>query len=469
MTAEEFAIEIINTLPYAPNSQQEQVIGALARFCSPSAPDDAVFLLNGYAGTGKTSICGALVRALKIVGIESVLLAPTGRAAKVFGSYAGKLAYTIHRKIYRHPAFGDYSSTVRSVLENKHKQAIFIVDEASMISDKDSSGGNLLEDLIHYVYTGDNCKLILLGDTAQLPPVGCDFSPAMDADTLKRYGLRVTRATLTEIARQAAKSGILYNATLLRKAMKKSPIPLPKIKTDSFSDVSLITPEEMAEELYSAYTRDGKQESIVITRSNQRANGFNKEIRSSVLYLDTELANGELLIVSKNNYHWATKVKGLDFIANGDVLIVDKVISTEEKYGFRFSDVEFSIPDSEISFKAKIVLETLDCDTPSLSNEQMTKLYYAIMQDTELFDAFTPSEVRLKALKDNPYWNALQVKYAYSVTCHKAQGGQWKNVFVDMSYIPPESMGIEFYRWLYTAISRATTRLFILGAEQYGL
>lgn len=468
MTADEFAIEIKNTLPYAPNSQQDQVIGALARFCSPYAPDDAVFLLNGYAGTGKTSICGALVRALKLVGIESVLLAPTGRAAKVFGTYAGKHAYTIHRKIYRYPAFGDYSSSVKSVLENKHKRAIFIVDEASMITDKDSSGGNLLEDLIHYVYTGDNCKLLLLGDTAQLPPVGCPFSPAMDSDTLKKYGLRVTKATLTEIARQAAKSGILYNATLLRRAMKKSPLPLPQIKTEAFSDVKLITPEDMPEELYTAYSRDGIQESIVITRSNQRAAGFNKEIRSSVLYIDTELANGELLIVSKNNYHWASKVKGLEFIANGDVMAVEQVIATEEKYGFRFSDVELSILDSDVSFKAKIMLDTLDNDTANLSNERLTQLYYAIMQDSELFDAFTPAEARLKALKDNPYWNALQVKYAYSVTCHKAQGGQWKNVFVDMSYIPPESMGMEFYRWLYTAVSRATTRLFILGAEQYG-
>lgn len=466
MTAEQFATEIASVLPFAPNGQQELVIGALSRFCSPATHDDVVFLLNGYAGTGKTSICGALVKALRTVGIGSMLLAPTGRAAKVFGGYAGHPAYTIHRKIYSHPAFGDTSSTVRVVKENKSKNTIFIVDEASMITGDDHSGANLLEDLIHYVYTGDNCKLILLGDMAQLPPVGSEFSPAMDPDTLKSYGLRVTHATLTEIARQAAHSGILSNATWLRRAMRVDPLPAPRLKAEGFADVKLISPEEMPEELYAAYNRDGMQEAIVITRSNQRATGFNREIRQSVLYLDEELARGELLIVAKNNYHWASQVKGLDFIANGDAVVVERVLGTEDKYGFRFSDVELSMPDSEVRLTAKVMLDTLYNETANVSQDRMNQLYYAIMQDQDLFDAYTPADARLRALKTNPHWNALQVKYGYAVTCHKAQGGQWLNVFVDMSYIPAEAMGMDFYRWLYTAVTRARTRLYIIQTPE---
>lgn len=466
MTAEQFATEIASALPFAPNGQQQLVIGALSRFCSPAAHDDAVFLLNGYAGTGKTSLCGALVKALRTVGIGAVLLAPTGRAAKVFGGYAGHPAFTIHRRIYRHPAFGDASSTVRAVKENKHKNTIFIVDEASMITGEDRSGGNLLEDLIHYVYTGDNCKLILLGDIAQLPPVGSEFSPAMDPDTLRSYGLRVTRATLTETARQAAHSGILQNATWLRRAMRVDPLPAPRLQAEGFDDVKLISPEEMPEELYAAYNRDGVEEAIVITRSNQRATGFNREIRQSVLYLDEELARDELLIVSKNNYHWASQVEGLDFIANGDAVVVERVIGTEDKYGFRFADVELSVPETDKRFTAKVMLETLYNETANVSNERMAQLYYAIMQDPDLFDPYTPADARLRALKTNPHWNALQVKYGYAVTCHKAQGGQWRNVFVDMSYIPAEAMGMEFYRWLYTAVSRARTRLYLIQTPE---
>lgn len=466
MTTEEFASLIASNLPYSPNSQQKLVVGALSRFCAPTAPQEAVFLLGGYAGTGKTSICGALVKSLRHVGISSVLLAPTGRAAKVFSQYAGAPAWTIHRKIYRHPGIADTQSTVRSVLENKHTDTIFIVDEASMITAADSTGGNVLEDLIHYVYTGQGCRMILLGDTAQLPPVGCDSSPAMMPETLRSYGLRPTRAILTETARQAVNSGILSNATWLRRAMRANPLPQPQITTKGFADVRLISGEDMPEELYNAYNRDGMQESVVITRSNMRATGFNREIRSSVLYLEEELAPGELLIVAKNNYHWAEKVKELDFIANGDSLTVQKVLGREDRYGLRFADVRLAVPDTDIEFDAKIMLDALASENAALPNERMTQLYYDIMQDPALFDASVPMGARLKALRSNPHWNALQVKYGYAVTCHKAQGGQWKNVFVDMSYIPPDAMGLEFYRWLYTAVSRARERLFIVGFDQ---
>ena len=457
----EFASLIISNLSYTPNGQQMQVVGVLSRFCSPAAPSDAVFLLNGYAGTGKTSLCGALVRSLAAVGIQSVLLAPTGRAAKVFGAFARHPAYTIHRTIYRHPAAGSLNFSKRDTVENRHRNTIFIVDEASMITGCDSSGYNLLEDLIHYVYTGDNCKMILLGDMAQLPPVGSEFSPALSPEILKGYGLRVSRVTLTEIARQGAGSGILYNATWLRKAMRQNPLPAPEFFTD-FTDVKEVLPEDVPEELYTSYNADGVQESIVITRSNQRAVGFNKEIRSSVLYFEEELARGEMLIVAKNNYFWSEKIKEINFIANGDIVEVHDITGYEQKYGFRFADVTLGIPETDIMFPAKLMIDTLNSETPGLSQELYNKLYYSIMEDPELFGPYTPADARLKALKKNPYWNALQVKYAYAVTCHKAQGGQWKNVFVDASYIPPDAMGLDFYRWLYTAVTRASRRLFLI-------
>lgn len=461
MTSPEFAQLIESNLPYTPNDQQRQAVGVLSRFCSPTAPADSVMLLCGYAGTGKTSLCGALVRSLREVGLQSVLLAPTGRAAKVFGTYAGFPAYTIHRTIYRHPGLGAMNFSQRDTVENRHKNTFFIVDEASMITGADSQGNNLLEDLIHYVYTGDNCRLILMGDTAQLPPVGSDFSPAMSTEVLKGYGLRVTRVTLTQIARQGATSGILYNATWLRRAMRVEPLPAPEFFTD-FADVKEISPEDMQEELYTAYNRDGIQESIVVTRSNQRAVGFNREIRASVLYIEQRLAKGEMLIVSKNNYFWSQSVKGINFIANGDILEVHDVGMQEDKYGFSFADVVLGIPETDITFHAKVMLDTLNEETANLSQERFNKLYYSIMEDPELFSPYTPADARLQALRKNPYWNALHVKYAYAVTCHKAQGGQWKNVFVDASYIPSDAMGLDFYRWLYTAETRATTRLYLI-------
>lgn len=461
MDALEFSTLIFSNLPFSPNGQQTQVVGVLSRFCAPSAPSDAVFLLNGYAGTGKTSLCGALVKSLEQIGVEAVLLAPTGRAAKVFGAFAHHAAYTIHRTIYRHPGVGAMNFSNRDTVPNRHRNTIFIVDEASMITGADSSGYNLLEDLIHYVYTGDNCRMILLGDTAQLPPVGSDFSPAMSPDVLKDYGLRVTRVTLTEIARQGAGSGILYNATWLRKAMRVTPLPTPVFFTD-FPDVSEILPEDMPEELYNTYNSVGVNEAIVITRSNQRAVGFNREIRASVLYFEEELCRGEMLIVSKNNYFWSEKIKEINFLANGDIVEIQDVIGYEEKYGFRFADVNLVIPDTDIVFPAKVMLETLNSETAGMSQERYYQLYYSIMEDPDLFGPYTPAEARLKALRKNPYWNALQVKYAYAVTCHKAQGGQWKNVFVDASYIPADAMGMDFYRWLYTAVTRASRKLFII-------
>ena len=465
MDAKEFAANVLTALPYTANDQQVAVIAALSRFCSPApTSSDRVFIVNGYAGTGKTSLTGALVKTLALVGISTVLLAPTGRAAKVFGAYAGQPAYTIHRKIYRHSFGGEFQSGSAVVQENNGRNIVFIVDEASMIGGADERGGNLLEDLLHYVYSGENCKLILLGDTAQLPPVGSVESPAMNPDVLRSYGMKVSRASLTATARQRGGSGILYNATWLRRAMQADPLPLPKLFTNGFEDVMNVSGEDLPEYLETAYSRDGIDETLLITRSNRMATEYNRAIRANVLYVEEELQRGELLIVAKNNYYWTKKIKELDFIANGDVVSVVKVVGTETRYGLRFADVELSMPDREaISFPAKIMLATLTTETARMSQDDYNRLYYGLIDDPEMFPADMPYELRVAKLRDNPYWNALQVKYAYAATCHKAQGGQWSNVFIDLSYIPPEAMGIDFYRWLYTAVSRARKRLYFIN------
>ena len=464
MDAKEFAANVLLALPYTPNDQQVAVIAALARFCSPAPSSaDRVFVVNGYAGTGKTSLTGALVKTLAAVGIQTVLLAPTGRAAKVFGAYAGHAAYTIHRKIYRHQFGADFSQGSAPVQDNNNRNTVFIVDEASMIGAGDERGGNLLEDLVHYVYSGENCRLILLGDTAQLPPVGSVESPAMNADALRALGLKVSRATLTATARQQKGSGILYNATWLRRAMASAELPELKLTVTGFDDVSVVAPEDLPEQIENAYALDGVEETLLITRSNRMATDYNRAIRARVLYIEEELEREELLIVAKNNYYWTRKNKEVDFIANGDVVKVARVKSTETRYGLRFADVELIMPDrGNTVIEAKLMLETLKTETAGMSQDDYNRLYYGLIDDPEMFPADMPYELRVAKLRDNPYWNALQVKYAYAATCHKAQGGQWTNVFVDLSYVPPEAMGVEFYRWLYTAVTRARKRLYII-------
>lgn len=481
MTVGEFAASVIGQLGYVPNLQQRLVVDALARFCSPAASvradavtasRDRVFIVNGYAGTGKTSLCGALVRALHAANIETVLMAPTGRAAKVFGAFAGYPAYTIHRRIYRH-ALGPGQPPLQ---ENRSKDGtVFIVDEASMISDVStdagpSGDGSLLRDLLQYVFAGNGHKLILIGDTAQLPPVGSDFSPAMDAGVLKSLGMTVSRATLTAIARQGAMSGILANATAIRRSMQTAPIDaLPEIpamltEADGYADVRTLSPEDLPEVIDGCYRGDGGgiDETIVVTRSNRRAADFNRAIRAQVLYLEEELERGELMLVAKNNYHWSRGVNGLDFIANGDRVTVDRVYGTEARYGMRFADVALTMTDRpDISFDAKIMLETLANDAPALTSDRYDRLYQGIMAA----NCLTPGTPEAgKALRNDPYWNALQVKYAYAVTCHKAQGGQWANVLVDMGGLAPDAAANpEFSRWLYTAVTRARNRLWLIG------
>ena len=490
MDPKEFAAEVLLALPYRANDQQVQVVAALARFCSPEARPESVFILNGYAGTGKTSLTGALVRTLGMYRREAVLLAPTGRAAKVFSANsAGHPVFTIHRKIYRHnpgAAPGVYAPPLPA--ENRYKDAVFIVDEASMIAGQDGDSSNLLEDLITYVYAGDNCRLILIGDTAQLPPVGNERSVAMEPDVLRRLGLKVTRATLTETARQAADSGILYNATRLRRAMARiaslaegAPLPVPRLRTAGFDDVAIVEGEDLPEMISQAYDSSpaGVSDTILITRSNRRAAEYNAGIRTEVLYREEELTAGDLLIVARNHY-FTKKVKGLDFVANGDILSVRRVIGTEVRYGIRFADVELELSSaggagtSAVSegeeaeapvFTAKIILDTLADPEATMSREMWNNLYYSVLGDNERYGD-VPVDDRLKSLRTDPYWNALLVKYAYAVTCHKAQGGQWDNVFVDLSYIPDDALGMSLYRWLYTAVTRARKRLYLIAPPE---
>ena len=475
-----FAAEVLVDLPYSANDQQVAVVGALSRFVNTPTNADCAFILNGYAGTGKTSLTGALVRNLERHKRPVLLLAPTGRAAKVFSANSGgHAAFTIHRKIYRHnpdAETGGYDAPAPA--ENKYRNAVFIVDEASMIGVADERGTNLLEDLITFVFSGENCRLILMGDTAQLPPVGAERSPAMNPDTLRAMGVKVTLATLTETARQAADSGILFNATRLRKAMAAitrlaagSPLPVPHLKSEGFDDVVVVEGTDLPDILQNTYdcADNGPADSILITRSNKRAVEYNAAIRSQVLYREEEIERGDMLIVSRNHY-FPKRTEGLDFIANGDIITIERVYGTEARYGLRFADVRISIaapdnPERLIELDTKIVLDTLTDPAANLSPEVRNNLYYTLLADNGPYGNM-PMPARLWAVRKNEYWTALHVKYAYAVTCHKAQGGQWHNVFVDLAYIPEDAFGLTLYRWLYTAVTRARTRLFLIAPPQ---
>jgi exodeoxyribonuclease-5 len=459
-----FLEQVKKNFPYTPTAEQDSALEALNGFLF-DRNSELLFLLKGYAGTGKSSLVGALVKTMTELKQKSVLLAPTGRAAKVFAAYAGQNAYTIHKKIYRQKVFSNEPAGF-VLADNLHKHTLFIVDEASMISndglDSFSFGsGRLLDDLIHYVYGGEGCRLILLGDSAQLPPVSQADSPALELPVLQGYGLQVRNITLTQVVRQAGMSGILMNATLLRNALEKGNVRVfPKIKTKQYPDIKIIRGDELIEAIEEAYRHDGVEETIVISRSNKRANIFNNGIRNRILWREEELSSGDLLMVAKNNYYWAEKIPEMDFIANGDLMEVKRIRKMQELYGFHFCDVTVYFPDYNVEMDLKILLETLNTDAPGLPKELSDKLFYAILED---YADIPTKKGKMQKLKADPYYNVVQVKYAYAVTCHKAQGGQWKNVFLDLSYLPEEYLGIDFYRWLYTAFTRATERIYLVN------
>lgn len=464
------AEDILRYLPYEPNEQQVQVTAALARFCCADMVSgaDRVFILNGYAGTGKTSLTGALVKALAANHIQTVLLAPTGRAAKVFSASAGRPASTIHRAIYRHvlPGAAQTGPVLRA---NQVRDTVYIVDEASMIC-ADEGRDNLLRDLVQYVYGAFNCRMILLGDTAQLPPVGSEVSPAMEPEEMRSYGLKVNRATLTEVARQGAESGILANATRLRRAQgvpDPEALPCVPLKIEGCADVAIAYPDELPELIEQAYSEVGPEETVIITRSNRSATEFNRAVRTVVLGREELLTAGDLMIAAKNNYFWTRRTRGIDFVANGEILRLSRVHGTEIRYGLLFADVTFELPDNpEVCFDAKIVTESLSGYAAALDGESLRRIYEGVYRDPALAAPDAPHEERVKLLRNSPYFNALQMKFAYAVTCHKAQGGQWKRVFVDLGGVPPESSGLEYLRWLYTAVTRAREQLWFINPPQ---
>ena len=450
---------------YKPTLEQEKADKILADFIF-SHQSDSVFLLKGYAGTGKTSLIGALVKTLDQLQQKCVLLAPTGRAAKVFSLYAQHPAYTIHKKIYRQRNFSNDLDNF-SLDDNLHQHTLFIVDEASMIANDGLAGavfgtGRLLDDLIQYVYAGTGCRLMLIGDTAQLPPVGEEESPSLSADKLRGYGMEVYEAQLTEVVRQMHDSGILWNATELRRYISEENfLTLPSVRVEGFPDIRMVSGSELIEVINDCYGQAGMDETIVVCRSNKRANIYNKGIRNTILFREDELNSGDLLMVAKNNYFWTEGCKEIDFIANGDIAVVRRVRRVREAYGFRFADVVLAFPDYDgMELEVKLLLDTLHTEKPALPKELNDKLFYSVLED---YADITVKRERMKKMKADPHYNALQVKYAYAVTCHKAQGGQWKRVFLDQGYMTEDMLTPDYFRWLYTAFTRATETLYLVN------
>ena len=446
------------SIGFPPTSEQLEALRVFVDFMS-DVDNQTAMILRGSAGTGKTTLASGMVRIMVKMGVKVVLMAPTGRAAKVFSLNSGHAAFTIHRKIYRQKSLvGDFNLN-----DNLHKDTLFIVDEASMIAnngyaDSVFGSGCLFDDLIQYVYNGQNCRLMLVGDQAQLPPVGEEESPALNGSCLRGYGLKVYEADLNEVLRQSQSSGILYNATRIRASVTG----LPQIRFSGFADIQMVSGNELIETLASSYSEVGMDETMVVTRSNKRANIYNIGIRNTILEREEELTRGDMLMVVKNNYYWVEKEKlGISFIANGDRAVVQRVRNVRELYGFRFADVTLSLPDyDENELTVTLLLDTLMSEAPALTREQQDELFCQVMEDY----SDIPSKIeRMKRIKEDVYYNALQVKYAYAITCHKAQGGQWAHVYIDQGYMTDDMVRPDYIHWLYTAFTRATEKLFLVN------
>ena len=458
MVSDEFKYRIREALGVVPTAEQEQAIDVFSLFMS-DGDENVVMILRGSAGTGKTTLAGAIVKAMTTLKQKMILLAPTGRAAKVFSLNAGHPAYTIHRRIYRQKSAGDLSAF--NLNANLNRDTLFIIDESSMIANQgygDSAFGSgcLLDDLMQFVYNGQNCRMVLVGDKAQLPPVGEDESPALMSDVIRGYGMKVYECDLNQVLRQSEDSGILWNATRIRDAFD-----LPKIKFNGFPDIQMVPGDELIETLSTSYSRVGMDETMVITRSNKRANIYNQGIRNTVLDREEELCRGDQLMIVKNNYYWTEQSKEIPFIANGDIAVVQRVRNIHELYGFRFAEVTMQLPDYDnFELTATVILDSLTTESPALSREQQEQLYNAVLEDY----ADVPLKAdRIKKLKSDKYYNALQIKYAYAVTCHKAQGGQWAHVYIDQGYMTDDMLGPDYIHWLYTAFTRATEKLYLVN------
>ena len=493
MISDELKYRIRSMFGYEPTAEQEHAIDIFAAFMT-DRHEQAVMVMRGSAGTGKTTLAAAIVRAMTSLEQKLVLMAPTGRAAKVFSLYASHPAYTIHRRIYRQKSLeGGFELNY-----NNMQDTLFIVDEASMISTETSdtslftNHSSLLDDLIQFVYNNRNCRLMLIGDRAQLPPVGEEESPALLSDVLRSYGLHVHECDLNEVLRQSQESGILWNATRIRNEgniYAGGQVVLPQIRFNGFPDIISMPGDELIESLATSYSRVGLDETLVVTRSNKRANIYNQGIRNQVLGREEELCSGDRLMIVKNNYYWTkigqvpgpmtqanslraphsylqvgeqlTANSQLEFIANGDMAVVRRVRNVHEQYGFRFAEVTMTFPDyDDYELTALTMLDTLTTEAPALTNEQQQLLYNKVMEDYQ--DIHYKSE-RLKKLKEDRYYNALQVKFAYAATCHKAQGGQWAHIYVDQGYMTDDMLSTDYIHWLYTAFTRATEKLFLVN------
>ena len=448
--------------PHIPTEGQIEACRLLTEFLFNPDPLSA-FVLKGYAGTGKTTLVSALIQTLPALKVRSVLLAPTGRAAKVLSNYSGRQALTIHKKIYATTA--DANGLLRcSRIPNKHSYTLFIVDEASMIGEDNDSGRNLLDDMVSYVKEGSHCRLMLIGDTAQLPPVGSPISPALDCEYLQTaYGLDIHSCELTEVVRQSEKSGILHNSTLIRKQIANDDIVLmPLFELDGYGDISRINGAELEEILNQEYSDKGAEEVVLICRTNKRANIFNNEIRNRILFRDDQLCTGDYLMVVKNNYFWSNEESGIGFIANGDIAEILRLRNFEEMYGFRFATATLRFIDypEAPEIECKILLDTLVSESPSLTADESRRLYEQVALDYA--DLPTKGD-RLKAIRNDPYYNALQVKFAYALTCHKTQGGQWDTAIIDQGFLPDDAIDREYLRWLYTALTRAKKQVYLLN------
>ena len=467
MVSTRIATQIYAKICFETTPGQKKIVEKLSEYLS-DADFSRIFVLNGYAGTGKTTLIAAVVGALKDLGIKPVLLAPTGRAAKVLAQYAHEKAFTIHKRIYRERTNADYERRF-SLNFNTERGAVFIVDEASMLSDRPSDGaqfgsGSLLEDLVRFVRSGRECRLVLVGDSAQLPPVGSDFSPALDQAAMSAYG-EVVYATMDEVVRQEAQSGILFNATLVRCMLERGIYDIPRFRTD-FPDIEAVEGGDFLEKLQDCYDRYGRDETIVVTRSNKRANRYNEGIRRNVLGAEEEIESGDMLMVVKNNYHYTERIENcpIGFLANGDIARLKRLRRFEDFYGFRFADAVLEFPDYEqTEIACKILLDTIASESPSLTRDESTRLFYEVEKD--YLDIGSKIK-RFKEIRENPHFNAVQVKFSYAVTCHKAQGGQWRAVFVDRCLFGDEPMTRDMLRWLYTALTRATDKLYLVNFDE---
>ena len=460
---------ILSFFPHQPTDGQMEVCRAMVDFLYDPDPL-AAFVLTGYAGTGKTSLVSALIQSAPALKIKTVLLAPTGRAAKVLSGYSGQPAYTIHKKIYQTYMASDGMMRMARAI-NKHSYTLFIVDEASMIGLSDGMAGrrSLLEDLIDCVTEGNHCRLMLIGDNAQLPPVGSSESPALDLEYLRTFShLKLHHGSLTEVVRQQRHSGVLHNATLLRQRIERfaegEELEDPLFDIEGCDDIQRLSGADLTETLNMEYGGDHVEQVVIVTRSNKRANLFNQQIRNRILFKEEEVNAGDYLMVVKNNYYWLDAESEMGFIANGDIIELLSVRNHQELYGFHFVDATLRFVDypGVAPVDCKLLLETLHSDAPSLTSEEADRLFESVAEDY----ADIPSKAeRLRAIRQNPYYNALQIKFSYALTCHKTQGGQWDTVIVDQGYLTDDMLGREYLRWLYTAITRATQKVYLLNFE----